>query len=73
MSGASGATDEGGRRNERNEPAAPEWCEEGGETEPTTYAVASFSPTVGACLGVGGRAVSEEREGIGSSSIRSCR
>jgi hypothetical protein len=47
-------------RNERSAGAAPEWCEEGGEPEPTAYAVAGFSPTVGACLGVGGRAVSEE-------------
>jgi hypothetical protein len=41
-----------------------EWCEREGEPEPISYALASFSPTVGACLGVGGRAVSEEWEGF---------
>jgi hypothetical protein len=41
-----------------------EWCEREGEPEPPTYAVSLDPPTVGACLGVGGRVVSEEWEGF---------
>ena len=69
MNGAErvGVTDEGRNRSERSAGAAPEWCERKGKPQPTTSALASFSPTVGAGLGVGGRAVSE---GVGGDIIR---
>jgi hypothetical protein len=58
-SGASGATDVGGRRNERNGAAAP-GTEREGKPEPTTYAVASLFPDRRSASWGGGRDVSEE-------------
>jgi hypothetical protein len=62
-----GVTDVGRNRSERSAGAAPEWCERKGSRSRSPMLSLALSPTVGAGLGVGGRAVSE---GAGGDIIR---